>query len=352
VTTGPQATAMAIDSLGRIVVADGVRDFVLARYNADGTPDGSFGSGGETTTDFGGPDDRVEAMAIDSRGRIVVAGQADRCSTCGINFALARYKPDGSLDGSFGSGGKVMTSFGKTSTAFSMAIGSRGRIVTAGTVQRGGSRFALAPYNRDGSLDGSFGTRGKVRTWIGYPAGAQAVAIDSLGRIVAAGLAHDSSDSSYVHFDFALARYNRDGSLDTAFSGDGKVTTNFRRYDLSGDFANAVAIDSRDRILAAGESDEEFALARYIGEAPPKVKISGPATVRTRHRRASARFSFKANEPVGFKCKVDSARFRRCTSPYETPRLRVGSHRFKLRATDRARNQTTRTKRFKVVKKR
>ena len=127
----------------------------------------------------------------------------------------------------------------------------------------------------------------------------------------------------------------------------------------SNDQAKAVAIDSRDRIIAAGGTDGvagtppiDFALARYVGEAPPSVRILGPSHVKTRHRRARAHFELRADEPVTFHCRIDSRRFHGCSSPYKTPRLRAGKHRLKVRAIDEVGNRTAKVKRFAIVESR
>ena len=136
-----QAFAVAIQG-DKIVVAgfsDG--DFALARYEANGNLDTSFGSGGKVTTDFGGDNDGASALAIQTDGKIVAAGTAS--VGVGVNFALARYDPNGSLDTDFGSGGKVTTDFGPNTQAFGVAIQTDGKIVAAGASDFG---FALARY--------------------------------------------------------------------------------------------------------------------------------------------------------------------------------------------------------------
>src|SRR6266536_6144139 len=174
-----------------------------AAVAAAGALDPTFGIGGEVTTDFGGSDS-AQAVAIQSDGKILAAG----LSGAG-DFALARYNADGSLDPSFGSGGKVTTDFGGFDLALGVALQSDGKIVAAG---QGGSSFdfALARYNADGSLDTSFGSGGKVTTDFGVFDAATAVAIQRDGKIVATGSTFSSGFQQ-----FALARYNADGSLDT-----------------------------------------------------------------------------------------------------------------------------------------
>jgi uncharacterized delta-60 repeat protein len=254
-----EANAISIQGDGKIVAAgvariglNGPQDFALARYNTDGSLDTTFGGDGKVTTDFAGANDQAHAVAIQGDGKIVAAGLA------GSDFALARYNTDGSLDTTFGGDGKVTTDFaGPTDQAHAVAIQGDGKIVAAGFA---GSDFdfALARYNTDGSLDTTFGGDGKVTTDFagsGSRDEAHAVAIQGDGKIVAAGLAVVSGI-----FDFALARYRADGSLDTIFSGDGKVTT-----DFAGDFdvANGVVIQANGRIVAAGFAGDDFALARY-----------------------------------------------------------------------------------------
>ncbi len=253
------AYAMAIDSGGKIVVAgysnNGSNDdFALARYNSDGTLDATFDSDGKVTTPIGSGNDGAHAMAIDSAGKIVVAGYSYNGSN--FDFALARYNVDGTLDTGFDTDGKVTTPIGSgNDVAYAIAIDSGGKIVVAGYSTGSNNDFALARYNSDGSLDTGFDTDGKVTTPIGSSDDyARAIAIDSGGKIVVAGYSTGSNN------DFALARYNVDGTLDTTFDTDGKVTT---PIGSGNDGADAMAIDSNGKIVVAGQSNGDFALARY-----------------------------------------------------------------------------------------
>jgi uncharacterized delta-60 repeat protein len=189
---------------------------------APGDLDPSFGIGGKVTTDFSPGIGWAYSVAIQADGKIVAAGYVVGTVS---QFALVRYKSDGSLDPSFGTGGKVTTDFAPfNSQASSVAIQADGKIVAAGSA---GSDFALARYTSDGSLDTSFGTGGKVTTDFGpFGSGASSVAIQADGKIVAAGSAgSDFFATGKLGSDFALARYNSDGSLDTTFGTGGKVTT-------------------------------------------------------------------------------------------------------------------------------
>jgi len=212
--------------------------------------------------------DRAQAQVIQSDGKIVVAGYAYNGTD--YDFALARYNSDGSLDTTnFGSGtGKVTTPFGTGSDqAFAVALQSDGKIVVAGTTRsQGKSDFAVARYNSDGSLDETnFGNgTGKVTLSIGSDdAIAYAVAIQPAdGKIVVAGVASNAENT-----DFALARFNSDGTIDdTGFgAGTGMVMTDFG----AGDIANALVLQSSGKIMVAGNADmgagtkSDFALARY-----------------------------------------------------------------------------------------
>jgi uncharacterized delta-60 repeat protein len=264
------ANEVAIQADGKIVAA-GVSsltddNFALARYNPDGSLDPSFDGDGRVVTDFGGfiGDDRAEAVAIQADGKIVAAGQAS-AGTNPLNFALARYNPGGSLDSSFDGDGRVVTDFGAGDSASGVAIQVDGKVVAAGFTSNGDNprNFALARYNPDGTRDPSFDGDGRVRTDFGSSEMASGVALQADGKIVAAG-----ASGAFGARDFALARYSVGGGLDASFNGDGRVLTDFG----ADDDAHAVAIQADNKIVAAGASDfgpnpYNFALARYLAGA-------------------------------------------------------------------------------------
>ena len=262
--------AVAIQPDGRIVMAGFAyvgsgRDFVLARYNTDGTLDNSFSADGKVTTDFGtgdAGDDDGWSVAIQQDGRIVVAGYSNIGTS--VDFALARYNTDGTLDNSFSADGKVTTDFGTgDDSGASVAIQLDGKIVVAGSSS---GDFALARYNTDGTLDNSFSGDGKVTTDFGTgSSNGRSVAIQPDGKIVVAGRAYVGTDS-----DLAIARYSTDGTLDNSFSGDGKVSTDFGTVAAAG---NSVTIQSNGKIIVAGSAsngtDSDFVLARYNTDGTP-----------------------------------------------------------------------------------
>ena len=189
------------------------------------------------------------------------------------DFALARYDPDGSLDPTFGRDGIVTTDFAAaTDFAYAVALQSDGKIVAAGTSVGDTEDFALARYNPDGSLDPTFGGDGTVTTdfWDGFER-AQGVAVQSDGKVVAVGWGGSG---------FALTRYLPDGTIDLRFGVGGKVTTDFLPSGAAG---YGLALQSDGRIVLAGESDgpfdkpPDFAVARYLpGPGPqPTCTITG-----------------------------------------------------------------------------
>jgi len=321
---GDGAHALAIQSDGRIVAAGGANsgnhltirpippelqgsgsdDFGLVRYNTDGSLDTTFGIGGKVTTDFSGRVDRATALAIQSDGKIVVVGEAYVDGLVREDFALARYNSDGSLDTTFGIGGRVTTDLsGLWDRAHALAIQSDGKIVVAGEayVANPIEISGLARYNSDGSLDMTFGIAGKVlAVFERWGAGANALAIQTDGKIVAAGWAWPAS---YFVPSFGLARYNQDGSPDTTFGIGGEVITN--RSNASGDFlfgyANAMAILPDGKILAVGEAvgypDSMFGLVRYNsdGSLDTTFGTGGKVTTKFGLRASASAFAIQSD---------------------------------------------------------
>ena len=169
--------------------------------------------------------------SVQSDGKIVAVGTTQHPTTFDTRFALARYAGDGSLDTSFGVGGKVTTGFGGTSNlAFAVAVQGDGKLIAAGVAGGGptGADIALARYNADGSLDASFGAGGKVVTDFALThEAAYGLATQPDGKLVVVGSIRPFGPYATNLPDFALARYNPNGSLDTSFGGDGKVSTAF-----------------------------------------------------------------------------------------------------------------------------
>jgi len=262
---------------------------VIARFTPDGERDATFGTGGQQTVGIGAGDgfDEDVGLVLQPDGKSVIAARSIPADGGGSNFFLARFTTLGTRDPSFGSAGVVVTpnfSGGGSSPksfdgARDVALQRDGKIVAVGFSKQTFTAprdFALARYNTDGSLDKGFDGDGKVLTDAGGSDSAEAVALQSDGKIVAVG----SNPSEFapemgrvVGGDFVLFRYKGDGSLDSGFGQAGKVTTPFGpNYDNAED----VAIQPTDgKIVAAGFTShdgsadfEDFALARYQGEPP------------------------------------------------------------------------------------
>jgi uncharacterized delta-60 repeat protein len=246
------ATSVALQNDGKIVavgyisIADSF-DFVVVRYNTDGSLDTTFDNDGIVTTSIGVGNDLAVSMIIQDDGKIVSAGESSNGDNDDI--ALIRYNTDGSLDTSFGDDGIVTTDIDNTdNVGVSIALQSEGKIVVAGVItQPTGYDTVLLQYNSDGSLDNSFGSNGMTLTGVeNSDEVATSVAIQGDGKIVVEGYG-----SNGANYDVTLQRYDVNGSLDLTFDTDGMVTT---AIGTSGDRAFSAAIQSDGKILAAGYS--------------------------------------------------------------------------------------------------
>ena len=244
--------------------------FGLERLNSDGTPDTSFGNGGKVTTLIGSGPDTVMSVVVDGT-KIIAVGEA-HIGPAGDDFALARYLADGSLDPTFGNGGIVTTDVGNPvdnfEGAMSVKVQNDGKIVVGGqsSTTEFEAVFSLARYNSNGTLDSSFGTGGKVTTAIySFGDSLYEIQLQSDGKILAVGSTYDGSQSK-----LALVRYTSSGALDTSFDGDGKVVTN-----LIGTYAQegkSVVVQPDGKIVVGGytiisnldaNAFQEFAVVRY-----------------------------------------------------------------------------------------
>ena len=262
-------SGLAVQGNGKIVVAGYMHnganfDFVVYRYNADGALDTTFSGDGRVNIDFpSGPEDLATDLVLQS-GKIVVGGVS--CDSVGVpgpwencDFAVLRLNPNGSLDTTFSGDGRQVINFGGSDLPDGIALQASGKIVLAGNkVTPTESYFAVARLNVNGALDTTFNGTGKVVTSFGTGSGAQGrdVRIQADGKIIVVGHARGN---------FAAARYNTDGTLDTTFSADGRMSVNFGFEDAGW----VIALQPSDgKYVLAGHRDDgtqrDFALARVL----------------------------------------------------------------------------------------
>ncbi len=291
------ASSMLVQPDGKIVLA-GNADFTntydmgnvgfgLKRFNSNGSADNSFGTDGEAYvfivsnppgSDFA--NDAATSAGIQANGKLVVAGYySENNGTYGIGFALARFKSNGTIDSTFGSGGVVRTYISNTDSsvdlAHAMAIQSDGKIIVAGTSYEpfnynllGVTEVALARYDTNGTLDNTFGTNGTVRTSL--PGGGQddevlSVAIQSDGKILTGGYSITST-GPYLNLgstQFAVARFNSNGSLDNTFGNSGVAMTYIAGGDSVDDQASAIALQLDRKVVLAGNTYSASGTGKY-----------------------------------------------------------------------------------------
>lgn len=278
--------ALLVRNDGKIVAVGysgqvGTRNFSVARYFPNGTLDTTFGTGGTTTIDFGN-EEQSRGAAIVTGGKLVIAGytKIGTGDTANWNWAVCRLLLNGSLDTTFGGSGtgKVVTDLGAGDVIRALVVQTDGMLVVSGYTGLGGGAPAVGPgdpdieapqgagdwavgrYTANGTLDTTFGTGGVTITDFGGSDHARGVALQSDGKIVAAGNARGGTKD-----EFAVARYNTDGTLDTTFGGgDGMVITDLGASDGARD----VKIQADGKIVAAGISGGvggyDIAVARYL----------------------------------------------------------------------------------------
>lgn len=263
------ATSLEIQSDGKLVAAgfvynvnSGDDDFALVRYNANGILDSAFGINGKVTTNINNEGNHAYDVAIQKDGKILLTGSSY------FSTALVRYNSNGTLDNNFGVNGIVYTTLSNIfwSSLDYLAIQLDGKIIAGGyySVNIQTADFALVRFNVDGTIDTTFGNQGKVITPIGdYLDYISAIKIQTDGKILAIG----RSTNIQNYTDFSLARYNIDGTLDSTFGLNGKVITEITSLD---DDAKSVVIQSNGNIIVAetanigNEDSANFSMISYL----------------------------------------------------------------------------------------
>jgi uncharacterized delta-60 repeat protein len=240
---------------------------------APGDLDPSFGGDGQVTTDFGKRATGLD-IAVQPDGRIIVAGKSKAPGSDDTDFAAVRYLPNGELDPDFGRDGRVRTDFGRNDHAIAIVLQLDGKIILAGTSGAGRNTagqktdYALVRYTPQGKLDPSFGTHGKVVTSFEATDFLQGVTLESDGKILASGLSIDAQDSD-VHT--VIARYNADGTLDLAFGTHGATS-----FDTSSLGALSVQADGKILTAGyhyGFEQDFYFDLFRFNADGTPDTSF-------------------------------------------------------------------------------
>ena len=276
---------MALQPDGRIVVvgstaiAGNSADLLLMRYLPDGTLDPSFGVGGISTLDVGTTDIAYD-VALQQDGRIVVVGTV---FGVGTDKVVARFTADGEVDTSFNGTGTLVIDDSFAEDQFNgVTVQSDGRIVVVGQGFNGSKdAFHIMRLLPDGSFDPSFGNNGQVEHLIGIDnCRAYDVAVMPDGRIVNVGTSFTTGQNG---FDVAVVRYLPDGSFDTAFSTDGKVTFS---WSITADIGYAVCLQPDGGILVGGAEGEEsptvsIVVARLLENGDPDVSFGTAGTFRS-----------------------------------------------------------------------
>lgn len=265
--------ALALHTDGTIVTAGAKPDanffigFAVSRFLADGTPDPAFGTNGSVRTWLGTVVDRALAVAVQPDGRIIAAGSSNTGNN-NLDFALVRYATDGSLDPTFGNGGKVITAVsGGSDEIYSVLVQPDGKILVGGTSLQANKYYPiLARYLADGSLDATFGNGGIVQGEEGE--GVKALLLPD-GRILMAGRKALVSVP-----DIFVWRFHADGSPDLTYGVNGRAEAKDIR-------ANGATLQPDGKLVVVGLQQGLFAVARFLtdGSLDPTFGIAG--TLRT-----------------------------------------------------------------------
>ena len=286
--TADSGRAVAIQADGKVVVAGYARmgsddDFAVARYDSDGALDGAFSSDGLITVDFDNKNESGYAVAVQSDGKIVVAGRA---ATDGMgltfDFAIVRLTSSGALDTSFSSDGlQTVDVGGGNDYAYAVAVASDGDIVVVGYGSNG-SNWDVAAIRLDssGNLDTDFSSDGKALYAIGsghdYGYGLD---IASDGDLLITGSSHNGSDD-----DVLVLRLDANGTLDTAFDGDGIWTADIGSG--TSDEGRGIVEASDGDVLVGGSTDDG---ARHDLRPLRRYDHDGGAAHHLHHRAAHHR---------------------------------------------------------------
>ncbi|MBI2721372.1 MAG: T9SS type A sorting domain-containing protein [Bacteroidetes bacterium] len=302
--SGGQINSLAMQSDGKIIASGSIKhDFGVIRYNANGTMDLSFGNGGKAIASMpGNVIDAAKKVLLQPDGKIILVG-ITYTSYDNDDILLVRFNSNGSLDSTFGNNGIVFTSFGSDNDrANSAVLLNDGKILVCGSAENASmyNELLLLRYNSNGTLDTTFNGTGYVKGLSTYGTasdiiqlqngqfilmcgvllvrfnpngtldntfsqngmvnsnslGRIAIGIQSNGKIIVAGWREPEFGSA----DFAVLRFNPNGSLDSTFGTNGMSTFDFQRRD----FCLSMTVQSNGKILLAGWSDSYGTYSKFV----------------------------------------------------------------------------------------
>lgn len=251
-------------------------DFAMVKYHSDGSLDTSFGTGGKSVIDLG-PNDFFFSLLELASGELMLCGRTDVNGT--DDFALAKFDADGNLDASFGNNGFVLTDFENDVDIASDIVAFDGGLVLAGfsVSSSTGLNFAMAKYDLDGNLDTNFGIGGLVSSALGQRA--RRILVDSSDKLLLSGMIYNPDNSTW---DFTIARYHSNGAPDLSFGDNGRLLIDFMDDT---DLCSNMVLQADGKILLAGyaiiDGDFTHGLARVKpdGSLDSAFGVGGKLTI-------------------------------------------------------------------------
>ena len=309
---------MAIQSDGKILIVKSAidinnnhginkSDFFLLRFNSDGSLDNSFGNSGVVMTDFNMTNEFNERVVLQPDGKIIVTGTTFYCSgNCYYDGVIARYNSNGTLDNSFSEDGKLIIDFGNViENVDAVFLQTDGKIMltgNSGSVYSGGINFILARINSNGILDNTFDGDGILLSpLINLNFNIKSVLMQPNGKFIAGGnMIVDGA------FDFAICRFNADGNLDNTFNGNGIFTIDMSGFDswYDNEQLYSIALQGDNKVIAIGFANDiltntDFALTRINTDGSPDNNFSGDGKLYLSYGQSETNFNKIILQPDG-----------------------------------------------------